>query len=316
METVLITGGAGFIGSNLAESLLDKDYFVIVVDNLQTGFFKNIEHLDKLKNFAFIKVDVNKYEEILPVFSNNKINFVFHYAATVGVQRTLANPLMVLGDIEGIKNILLLSKLNGVKRVFYSSSSEVYGEPVEHPQNEDKTPLNSKLPYAIVKNLGEAYLKAYQKECGLAFTIFRIFNTYGPRQSIDFVLTKFIKQALNDEPITINGDGKQTRTFCYVSDSVETAICALNSNEAVNQIINIGSDYEISIKELAKMVIKLTGSKSKIKHLPPLEEGDMRQRRPDIAKMKRILKIDRMVSLKDGIKETIEWYRKCQRDRS
>src|SRR6185312_4294759 len=139
-----------------------------------------------------------------------KFDYVFHYAAMVGVKRTLNNPMTVLQDIEGIKNILSLSKNTCVKRVFYSSSSEVYGEPVEFPQNENTTPLNSRLPYAIVKNVGEAFFRSYQREYGLDFTIFRFFNTYGSRQSQDFVVTKFIDEALGNQDITIYGDGNQS----------------------------------------------------------------------------------------------------------
>ena len=307
MKTILITGGAGFIGSNLAESLLGKGYFVIVIDNLQTGFVKNISHLDNSENFTFIQADVNNYKEIAPVFFHNKVNFVFHYAAMVGVQHTLANPLKVLNDIEGIKNILSLSKSTGVERIFYSSSSEVYGENMDEVQNEDHTPLNSRLPYAAVKNIGEIYLKTYKKKYGLNFTIFRFFNTYGPKQSEDFVVAKFINQALCGKPITINGDGKQSRTFCYIGDNIRATTNALESAKAINQIINIGSNCETSVDDLAKAILRLTGSASAINYFPPLKEGDMRRRRPDIGKMKKMLGMDELISLDEGIKKTIEW---------
>ena len=181
-------------------------------------------------------------------------DFVFHYAAVVGVKRTLKNPMMVLEDIEGIKNILLLSKNTGVKRVFYSSSSEVYGEPFEIPQNEKTTPLNSRLPYAIVKNIGEAFFKSYQEEYGLDYTVFRFFNTYGVNQSDDFVVPIFIKLALKNDPIHIYGDGLQTRSFCYVDDNVDACINAINAPSCLNDVINIGSDKEQTILSLAQEI--------------------------------------------------------------
>lgn len=210
---ILITGGAGFVPSSLADKLIkNPDNYVVAVDNFLTGSINNLPQA-KLPNYQFIKADANSYEEMSAIMVSNKFDYVFHYAAVVGVQRTLMNPLLVLNDLRGIDNILQLAKNTGVNRIFFSSSSEVYGEPVEFPQNEDTTPLNSKLPYAIVKNVGEAFLKSYYREHDLEYTIFRFFNTYGPKQSSDFVMSRFIKAALNNEPITINGDGMQTRTF-------------------------------------------------------------------------------------------------------
>jgi len=287
MKKVLITGGAGFVPSSLADSLLEKGkYFVVLVDNLLTGKKTNVPNHP---NCVFINTDVNKYEDIAPVFARFAFDYVFHFAAVVGVKRTLENPAMVLEDIDGIKNILNLSKNTGVDRVFYSSSSEVYGEPVELPQHEITTPLNSKLPYAIVKNVGEAFFRSYKEEYDLDYTIFRFFNTYGPKQSADFVMTKFINAALKDEDITIYGDGMQTRTFCFIQDNVDTCINAMTSEEFKNNVINIGSDKEMTILELAKLIIHLTNSKSKLVNLPPLKEGDMTRRQPDITNMRNLL---------------------------
>ena len=224
MKNILITGASGNIGSALTSALCGKSkYHIVAVDNLSTGSIAKLPS-PKSANFHFIKADVNDFREISTIFLNYKFDYVFHFAAVVGVQRTLANPLLVLNDIEGIKNILSLSKNGGVHRVFYSSSSEIYGEPVSLPQNEETTPLNSRLPYAIVKNVGEAYFKSYFTEHGLNYTIFRFFNTYGPNQSEDFVIPRFIDLAIKNEPITIYGNGFQTRTFCYIDDNVETMI--------------------------------------------------------------------------------------------
>ncbi len=234
-----------------------------------------------------------------------RFDYVFHYAAVVGVKRTLANPVMVLDDIQGIKNILDLSKNTGVKRVFYSSSSEVYCEPVELPQNEHTTPLNSRLPYAIVKNVGEAFCKSYHDEFNLDFTIFRFFNTFGPKQSTDFVISKFLRAALSNHDITIYGDGNQTRTFCFIDDNIEASIKIFEQNLFVNDVINVGNDILFTIKDLAELIIKLTNSKSKIVYLPPLKEGDMTRRQPDITKMKSVLERD-LLPLEDGLKKLIE----------
>ena len=247
MHKILVTGGAGFIPSALAEKLSeDPNNQVVVVDNLITGSLSKIP-VSPHKNIRFIKCDVNEWMDISGVFYSMKFDFVFHYAALVGVQRTLENPVKVLNDITGIRNILNLSKNTGVKRVFYSSSSEVYGEPVEFPQNEDTTPLNSRLPYAIVKNVGEAYLKSYKKEYDLDYTIFRFFNTYGPKQSKDFVVSKFISKALKNQDITIYGDGKQTRTFCFIDDNVQACVNALYENKFINDVVNIGGEKEITV---------------------------------------------------------------------
>ena len=304
--TYLITGGAGNIGSALASRLAQEKYNnIIVVDNLSTG---KIEKLPEKENIKFIKANTNNYNDIVPIFGRYNFDFVFHYAAVVGVKRTLKNPMMVLEDIEGIKNILLLSKNTGVKRVFYSSSSEVYGEPFEIPQNEKTTPLNSRLPYAIVKNIGEAFFKSYQEEYGLDYTIFRFFNTYGVNQSDDFVVPIFIKLALKNDSIHIYGDGLQTRSFCYVDDNVDACINAINSPTCLNDVINIGSDKEQTILSLAQEIIKITNSKSEIKFLPPLAEGDMMRRCPDTSKMKKILNRD-LISLEEGIKKLVNHYK-------
>ena len=304
--TYLITGGAGNIGSALASRLAqEKCNNIIVVDNLSTG---KIEKLPEKENITFIKANTNNYNDIVPIFGRYKFDFVFHYAAVVGVKRTLKNPMMVLEDIEGIKNILLLSKNTGVKRVFYSSSSEVYGEPFEIPQNEKTTPLNSRLPYAIVKNIGEAFFKSYQEEYGLDYTVFRFFNTYGVNQSDDFVVPIFIKLALKNDPIHIYREGLQTRSFCYVDDNVDACINAINAPSCLNDVINIGSDKEQTILSLAQEIIKITNSKSEIKFLPPLEDGDMMRRCPDTSKMMKILNRD-LISLEEGIKKLVNHYK-------
>jgi nucleoside-diphosphate-sugar epimerase len=304
MIKILITGGAGNVGSALSHKLLaNPHYFVVVVDNLLTGSLEKLPS-GELPNFSFIKADVNEFNELSAIMLNHQFDYVFHYAAMVGVKRTLANPLGVMRDIEGIKHILSLSKNTGVKRVFYSSSSEVYGEPVEFPQNEHTTPLNSKLPYAIVKNVGEAFFRSYYKEYGLEYTIFRFFNTYGPQQSADFVIMKFIQAALSGTNITIYGDGAQTRTFCYIDDNIEATSNIFEKNLFLNDVANIGSALEMSVLDLARLVIKITNSTSKIIHVDALPEGDMTRRQPDTAKMKMVLQRE-LISVEEGIKRIL-----------
>jgi UDP-glucuronate decarboxylase len=299
---ILVTGGAGFIGSCLASKLADDPkHEIIVVDNLITGQLRKLP-TSAHNNVRFIKADVNDFNDISPIFNSFSFDYVFHYAALVGVKRTLENPVMVLKDIGGIENILSLSKNTGVKRVYFSSSSEVYGEPVEFPQNEDTTPLNSRLPYAIVKNVGEAYLRSYKKEFGLDYTIFRFFNTYGPKQSKDFVISKFIDRALKNKDIYIYGDGSQTRTFCFIDDNIRACVNAFRKELFVNEVVNVGGDIETTILDLAKLIIQLTDSKSKIIHKRPLAEGDMTRRKPDVTKMTSLLEGEDPLTLEEGLK--------------
>ncbi len=304
---ILVTGGAGNVGGALARKLVENDnYFVVIADNLSTGSREKLPS-DEFKNWSFVFCDVNKYEDISEIMLSYKFDFVFHYAAVVGVKRTQENPIMVLDDIDGIKNVLKLSKNTSVKRAFFSSSSEVYGEPVELPQHEETTPLNSRVPYAVVKNVGESFFRSFKKQYGLDFTIFRFFNTYGPNQSKDFVVARFLDLALKNEPITIYGDGSQTRTFCYVDDNVDACVKIFEEQLEMNDVINIGGADEITILELAQLVIRLTNSKSEIVFLPPLPEGDMTRRMPDNSKMKNILNRP-LISIEEGIVRMMEHF--------
>jgi len=304
MRKILVTGGAGNVGSALTDRLInDGQTQVTVIDNLSTGSLSklNLDH----PNLTFIKANVNDNDEISQIMLSNRFDYVFHYAALVGVQRTQDNPVQVLEDIQGIRNMLRLSKNIGVKRFFFSSSSEVYGEPVVIPQNEATTPLNSKIPYAVVKNVGESFCRSYQQEYQLDYTIFRFFNTYGPHQTTDFVMAKFIAQALKNNPITIYGDGSQTRTFCYVDDNIDTCVMALNEDKVINDVVNVGGDVIITILELAQRVIEITNSQSEIVHLEPLKGGDMKRRQPDNSKMRSILNRE-LITIDEGIKRLLD----------
>jgi UDP-glucose 4-epimerase len=304
MRKILVTGGAGNVGGALVEKLVqDKTNFVVVVDDLSTGYLSKLPSSEH-ENWKFIKADVNNYREISSIMLAYSFHYVYHFAAVVGVIRTQENPVKVLNDISGIKHILNLSKNSSVKHIFFSSSSEVYGEPVELPQHEHRTPLNSRVPYAVVKNVGESFLKSYQQEFGLAYTIFRFFNTYGPNQSTDFVVSRFLALALKGEDITIYGDGSQTRTFTYIDDNIDTIAIIMNKKLLENDVINIGSDKLMTVLELANLVLKITNSKSTIVHVPALKEGDMTRRQPDNTKMKEILGRE-LISVEDGIKKMI-----------
>ncbi len=305
MRRILITGGAGFVGGSLADALVSEpDNFVVIVDDCSTGSKTKLPSKE-FTNWKFIKCDVNNYADISAIMFSHKFDYVFHYAAVVGVQRTLDNPTYVLKDIDGIKNILDLCKNTGVKRVFYSSSSEVYGESVDYPQDEVSTPLNSRLPYAVVKNVGEAFCTSYKQEFDLDYTIFRFFNTYGPKQSNDFVMSRFLESALKGEDITVHGDGSQSRTFCYVDDNIAATTACLYQDYYLNDVVNIGSGVETTILELAETIIKMTNSTSKIVHIPAREEGDMPRRCPNTDRMDILLQRE-LIPLEEGVKRLIE----------
>ncbi len=304
MKKILVTGGAGNVGSALIEKLIfNPDNYVVIVDDLSTGFLYKLPKVQNGK-WEFIKADVNNFDDISSIMNSHKFDYVFHFAAVVGVKRTQENPVKVLNDIDGIRNVLNLSKNTSVKRVFFSSSSEVYGEPVVLPQHEHTTPLNSRVPYAVVKNVGESYCKSFHQEYNLNYTIFRFFNTYGPNQSSDFVVARFLAAALKNQDITIYGDGLQTRTFTYVDDTVDTCMRCFLDDLHLNDVINIGNDKLCTILELANLIIAITNSNSKIIHLPPLKEGDMTRRQPDNSNMIKVLGRP-LITLEDGIGKMI-----------
>lgn len=308
---ILITGGAGHIGGSLGAALVGRrDCEVVLVDDLSTGRESNLPGEEG--NWTFIKADTNNFEDMAAIMTSRSFDYVFHYAAVVGVKRTQENPVTVLKDLEGIRVVLDLAKNTGVKRVFFSSSSEVYGEPVGFPQHEQTTPLNSRLPYAVVKNVGESFCRSYHQEYGLPYTIFRFFNTYGPLQSTDFVISKFIRAARRGDDITIYGDGSQTRTFCHIDDNVDVTLKCLFDHESVNDTLNVGHDTEISVLDLAGLVIRKAGSKSKIVHLPPLKAGDMTRRQPNNAKMIKLLGRP-LIDLESGLDMLLEDVAFCER---
>lgn len=306
-KLVVITGGAGFIGSHLCDRLIREGFKVICIDNLATGSLKNVKHLFGDRNFRFIKHNVTKYIKI-----KERVNFCLHFASLASPEDYLKFPIQTLkvGSL-GTHNALGLAKDKKAKFIL-ASTSEVYGDPLVHPQPEsywgNVNPIGVRGCYDESKRFAEAITMAYHRIHKVDTKIIRIFNTYGPRMRMNDgrVVPNFIYQALNNKPLTVYGKGNQTRSFCYIDDLTEGIFRLMHSN--INEPINLGNPKEFTILQLAKLVITLTGTKSKIifKHLP---QDDPRQRKPDITKAKRIIKWQPKTELKEGLIETIEWCR-------
>lgn len=306
----LVTGGAGFLGSHMCDLALARGAKVICVDDLSNGKFSNIAHLKKNPNFKFYQKNVNYLGQIKPLFHKEKPDYVMHYAAMVGVKRTSERPLDVFKDIEGIKNIAELARRYRIKKILFTSSSEVYGEPVKLPIAEDDT-FNSKWPYGLVKILGEQYFKAYYEKYGIPVTIVRFFNVYGPRQDFGdsgFVVSVFLKNALAGKPLEIYGDGEQTRDFVYVDDNVRLTLKAFLSDKVNGRPMNIGSGKSISILDLANEIKKIH-PQAKIVFKPARRKGEIKYRTPDVSFMKKMLRDEPKMKLRDGISKTLGYIR-------
>ncbi len=304
---VLITGGAGFIGSHLCSFLLDRDCEVICMDNLITGAMSNIAGLLKDKRFEFIEHDVTKYIGV-----EGEIDFVLHFASPASPVDYLKLPIQTLkvGSL-GTHNALGIAKAKGAKFLL-ASTSEVYGDPAVHPQPEsywgNVNNVGPRGVYDESKRFAEAITMAYHRTHQLDTKIVRIFNTYGPRmRKVDGrAIPAFIEQALEGDPITVFGDGRQTRSFCYISDLIAGIYKLMHSN--ANTPVNIGSPEEMNILDLAGIIIKLTGSKSEIvfKSLPV---DDPKVRQPEITLARMLLGWQPTISVKDGLRKTIEWFK-------
>jgi dTDP-glucose 4,6-dehydratase len=306
---ILLTGGSGFIGSHLSNELLKDDKNkLIIVDNLLTGNLENIQNLLDSKNVTFIQHDVQDHIEI-----DEKLDYVLHLASAASPVAYTENPINTLkaGSLGTINTLGLARKHNA--EYFLASTSEVYGDPLISPQNEEYwgnvNPNGERSMYDEAKRFAEAATSTYARSYNLKTKIIRIFNTYGPNMQLNDgrVVTNLIVQALNNEDLTIYGDGTQTRSFSYVSDTVAGIIAMMNSRHY--EVFNIGNPYEMTVEELAETILELTDSKSKIIY-KPLPNDDPKQRRPDITKAKDKLNWEPKVDLKTGLTFTIDWIKK------
>ncbi|MBU4487474.1 MAG: SDR family oxidoreductase [Candidatus Omnitrophica bacterium] len=306
-KRVLLTGGAGFIGSHLSTFLLERDFEIICMDNLITGVMGNISHLSKNKHFEFIEHDVTKYIDI-----KGNIDYVLHFASPASPVDYLKLPIQTLkvGSL-GTHNALGVAKEKGAKFLL-ASTSEIYGDPAVHPQPEsywgNVNNVGPRGVYDESKRFAEAITMAYHRTHRLDTKIVRIFNTYGPRmRKVDGrAIPAFIEEALNNKPITVFGDGKQTRSFCYISDLVEGVYRLMNSS--VNTPVNIGSPEEMTILKLADVIIDLTKSKSKI-IFESLPIDDPKTRQPEITLARMLLSWNPTIKLEEGLAKTIEWFK-------
>lgn len=307
MKHVLITGGAGFLGSHLSERYLNDGWKVTVMDNLLTGNLDNIAHLMPLKQFQFMHQDVTEFVHV-----SGPLDMILHFASPASPIDYLMMPIQTLKvGAMGTHKVLGLAKEKGA-RFFLASTSEVYGDPLVHPQKEDYwgnvNPIGTRGVYDEAKRFAEAITMAYHRYHKVDTRIIRIFNTYGPRMRLNDgrVVPAFIGQALRGEPLTIFGDGQQTRSFCYVDDLVEGIFRLAASS--LNHPVNIGNPAEITIKQFAEEILAITGSKSVISYVP-LPEDDPKVRQPDITKAKELLgwepKVERVV----GLVRTIDYFR-------
>ena len=309
---VVITGAAGFLGSHLTDRFLAEGCEVTGVDNLITGNAENLDHLQRDERFTFVRQDVSRALTV-----DGKVDGVLHFASPASPIDYLEHPIATLdvGSL-GTRNALELARSHGA-RFFMASTSEVYGDPLEHPQREtywgNVNPVGPRSVYDEAKRFSEALTMAYHRELGLDTRIVRIFNTYGPRMRPrdGRVVSNFIVQALAGEPLTIYGDGSQSRSFCYVSDEVDGIYRLFSQGDA--EPTNVGNPDEFTVRQLAEMVLEMTGSTSRIVS-KPLPTDDPKVRRPDITKAREKLGWSPQVPLREGLKRTIEWFK--ERDRA
>lgn len=309
MKKVLVTGAAGFLGSHLCDRFIKEGYTVIGMDNLITGNIKNIEHLFKLPQFEYYHHDVSKFVHV-----PGKLDYILHFASPASPIDYLKMPIQTLkvGSL-GTHNLLGLAKEKNA-RMLIASTSEVYGDPLVHPQDEsywgNVNPIGPRGVYDEAKRFQEAITMAYHNFHGLQTRIVRIFNTYGPRMRLDDgrALPAFMSQALKGEPITVFGDGSQTRSFCFVSDLVEGIYRLLLSDNHLP--VNIGNPNEISLLDFAKEIQKLTHCRSEI-IFAPLPQDDPKQRQPDISLAKNILKWEPKVDRSEGLKITLDYFKEA-----
>ncbi|MFQ6121919.1 MAG: SDR family oxidoreductase [Dehalococcoidales bacterium] len=306
MEKVIVTGGAGFIGSHLAEELVRRSYQVTILDDLSTGRMENIAELLKKDNVQFIHNSITNFPLLKKLFRGAA--YVFHQAALPSVPRSVVDPLATNEvNLTGTLNVLLAARDNKVRKVIYASSSSVYGDTPTLPKREDMVPC-PQSPYSVSKLAGEYYCQVFQEVYGLATVCLRYFNVYGPRQNPDSqyaaVIPRFMKWASEGSPLIIYGDGEQTRDFTFIADAVKANILAAESS--ASGVLNIGRGESITINELARLIIKLVGNKVKLVHQEP-REGDIRHSLADISKAK-AFGYQPKYNLEEGLGETRKFY--------
>jgi dTDP-glucose 4,6-dehydratase len=302
----LVTGGAGFLGSHLCDALLAEGYSVVAVDNLLTGRMSNIEHLRREGNFEFLQLDINR------PFECGEVNYVFHFASPASPVDYTVHGIETLkvGSLGTMHALEIAHKYHA--KYLFASTSECYGDPLEHPQKEtywgNVNTIGPRSVYDEAKRFSEALTMAYHRYHAVDTRLVRIFNTYGPRMQLNDgrVIPNFMKQALRGEDLTVYGDGKQTRSFCYVTDEIDGFLRLSKIDEHFP--VNIGNPNEFTVLECAKRVIEVTGSKSKIRY-EKLPQDDPKQRRPDISKARKLLGWEPKVGLDDGLQMSLEYFR-------
>ena len=309
---ILITGGAGFIGSTLADKLLEKNNKIVVIDNFNDYYSpklkeKNIKHNLDNKNYKLYRGDICDKNLLSKIFEENKIDIVVHIAASAGVRPSIENPLSyVKNNIEGTVNILEVMKRKNVKKIVFASSSSIYGNCKEEIFSEDLKVSEPISPYAASKSACEQFLYTYSKLFDIQVVALRFFTVFGPRQRPDLAIRKFIDLIKEDRPIPVYGDGTTIRDYTYVDDIVDGIISAINYNDTPYEIINLGGGAPVSLNEMISTIEKVLNKKAKIEHLP-MQPGDVNKTAADITKAKKLLNYNPKTSFEEGIIKFIEW---------
>ncbi len=318
MKTILITGGAGFIGSTLATKLLEKNNKVVVIDNFNDYYdpkikYKNISKIKDNENFKIYSIDIRDRENIKKVFNENHIDIIVHLAAMAGVRPSIENPILYQ-EVNGLGTQIILeeAKLHDIRNLVLASSSSVYGNCKETPFREDMIVDFAISPYAATKKANEVMAHVYHKLYDMNIIMLRFFTVYGPKQRPDLAINKFTRLILNDEPIPMYGDGTTSRDYTYIDDIVSGIIKScdyVENNKNVYEIINLGSNNPISLKEMIKIIGEVLGKEPKINQLP-MQPGDVDITYADISKAEKLLGYKPSITFKEGIEKFFEWYKK------
>lgn len=322
MKTILITGGAGFIGSTLATKLLEKNNKVVVIDNFNDYYdpkikYKNISKIKDNENFKIYSIDIRDRENIKKVFNENHIDIIVHLAAMAGVRPSIENPILYQ-EVNGLGTQIILeeAKLHDIRNLVLASSSSVYGNCKETPFREDMIVDFAISPYAATKKANEVMAHVYHKLYDMNIIMLRFFTVYGPKQRPDLAINKFTRLILNDEPIPMYGDGTTSRDYTYIDDIVSGIIKSCNyveKNKNVYEIINLGSNHPVSLKEMIQIIGNVLGKEPKINQLP-MQPGDVDITYADISKAEKLLGYKPSISFKQGIEKFIKWYKESNKN--